>query len=128
MTLCDFAVTLEGDGGRVRYQCAVCGRVTNWTDKRPEQFRARCLPGEQGTLCPHLGPITETITRDLLACGCQTIRLHRCQHFAELVTIQPIRRPNAVDTAESLQAAVSEFFPAYRGRTCQMCEIPARGA
>jgi hypothetical protein len=82
--------------------------------------------GEQPADCPHLGPVTETITRDLLACGCQTIRLHRCGHFAELVTIQPIRRPNAVDTAESLRAAVAEFFPDYAGRTCRGCEIPAR--
>jgi len=78
---------------------------------------------ENGT-CPHRGPVSEAITRDLLACGCQTIRLHRCEHFGELVTIQPIRRPNAVDTAESLRTAVSEFFPAYAGRSCRGCEIP----
>jgi hypothetical protein len=76
-----------------------------------------------GPACQHRGPVTETITRDLLACGCQTIRLHACGHFGELVTIQPIRRPNAVDTADQLRAAVAEFFPAYAGRSCRGCQV-----
>ena len=84
--------------------------------------------GERHWTCEQRGPVSETITRDLLACGCQTIRLHVCGHFGELVTIQPIRRPNAVDTAESLREAVSEFFPAYAGRTCRGCLFHAAHA
>ena len=116
------------------WQCPKCSMRL---PMEPHEFPIHCLCGfvethqqavERGgrlSLCPHRGPVAETITRDLLACGCQTIRLHRCEHFAELVTIQPIRRPNAVDTAESLREAVFEFFPGYAGRSCRGCEIPS---
>jgi hypothetical protein len=81
------------------------------------------IGGDNHWKCPHRGPVAKTVTRDLLACGCQTIRLHACEHFGELVTIQPIKRPNAVDTAEQLRRAVSELFPGYTGRTCRECNL-----
>jgi len=112
---------IESGGGVV---CRACGARSN---NRRRQICGHSphdgTPEQLSGPCPHLGPVSETITRDLLACGCQTIRLHRCEQFGELVTVQPIRRPNAVDTAEALRAAVSEFFPGYTGRTCRGCEI-----
>ena len=120
---CRIAVPMQADEFPIQCHCGFVETYEEAVDRLIDS-PAFTAPNEAGLArCPHRGPVIKTITRDLLACGCQTIRLHSCEHFAELVTIQPIRRPNAVDTAEQLRAAVSEFFPGYTGRTCRGCPI-----
>lgn len=106
-------------------QADIAGVVRSRAITKEEFLKLRIktsIDAQKIETCPHRGPVAKAITRDLLACGCQTIRLHACKRFNELVTIQPIKRPNAVDTAEQLRGAVSELFTAYKGRTCRDCK------
>jgi hypothetical protein len=102
---------------------------------RPEWFPVHCICGHVETYdqaldriddmhaCPHLRPAAKRIDGDLLACGCHQIALHPCDHFRELVTVLPLRRPNRVDTVQDLKQAISELAAGYTGRTCHGCYV-----
>ena len=106
---------------------------------KPEQFPIHCACGapretyeeavNRGGLkeatnhrCQYLGGVKHSFNGRWLSCGCSRIYLYPCQHFNELVTLNAVRRPNKIDTADDVRRGISDFHPQYRGRTCQGCE------
>lgn len=79
------------------------------------------LPGRPAhwSACPYRGDVVATITGDKAGCGCASTvaEIFLCRRFGEPVLKQAAMR---------CLGKIQQHVPAYTGRTCRQCEIPAQ--